>query len=85
MRKRRFAEAQIIDMNKEQEAGMQTAEVCRRHGLSTATFYNRKSKYGDMEVSEAAGLKALEDENAKLKRLVADAMRDNIVLKDLLG
>ncbi len=64
---------------------MATAEVCRRHGLSPATFYEFKSKYGGMEVSEAARLKALEDENAKLKRLLADTMLDNVVLKDLLG
>ena len=72
-------------MLKEQEAGMPNAEVCRRHGLSTATFYKRKAKYGGMEVSEAATLEALEDENAKLKRLLADTMLDNVVLKDLLG
>ena len=65
--------------------GCTPAEVCRRHGLSTATFYKLKSKYGGMEVSEAARLKALEDENAKLKRLLADTMLDNVVLKDLLG
>lgn len=85
MRKSRFTEAQIIGMIKEQEAGMATAEVCRRHGLSTATFYKLKSKYGGMDVSDAQRLKALEDENGKLKRLLADAMLDNIVLKDLLG
>ena len=62
---------------------MPTAEVCRRHGLSPATFYKFKSKYGGMDVSEAARLKALE--NAKLKRLLADTMLDNVVLKDLLG
>jgi len=85
MRKSRFTEAQIIGTIKEQEAGMPTAEVRRRHGLSPATFYKFKSKYGGMEVSEAARLKALEDENAKLKRLLADTMLDNVVLKDLLG
>lgn len=85
MRKSRFTEAQIIGMIKEQEAGMATAEVCRRHGLSPATFYKLKAKYGGMEVSEAARLKAFEDENAKLKRLLADTMLDNVVLKDLLG
>ncbi|MCB1356445.1 MAG: IS3 family transposase [Maritimibacter sp.] len=85
MRKSRFTEAQIIGMIKEQEAGMPTAEVCRKHGLSQGTFYKFKSKYGGMEVSDAAKLKALEDENAKLKRLLADAMLDNVVLKDLLG
>ena len=85
MRKSRFTEAQIIGMIKEQEAGTATAEVCRRHGLSPATFYKLKAKYGGMEVSEAGRLKALEDENAKLKRLLADTMLDNVVLKDLLG
>ncbi|CTQ51300.1 Transposase [Jannaschia donghaensis] len=72
-------------MIKEQEAGMPTAEVCRRHGLIPATFYKLKFKYGSMEVSQAARLKALEDENAKLKRLLADTMLNNVVLKDLLG
>jgi putative transposase len=85
MRKSRFSEAQIIGMIKEQEAGMATAEVCRRHGLSPATFYKLKAKYGGMDVSDAQRLRALEDENGKLKRLLADAMLDNIVLKDLLG
>ncbi|WP_244270937.1 IS3 family transposase [Thioclava nitratireducens] len=85
MRKSRFTEAQIIGMIKEQEAGMPTADVCRRHGLSPATFYKFKAKYGGMELSEAARLKALEDENAKLKRLLADTMLDNVVLKDLPG
>ncbi|MBU2998916.1 IS3 family transposase [Roseovarius nubinhibens] len=85
MRKSRFTEAQIIGMIKEQEAGMPTAEVCRRHGLSPSTFYKLKAKYGGMEVSEAARLKALEDENTKLKRLLADTMLDNVVLKDLFG
>lgn len=85
MRKSRFTEAQIIWMIKEQEAGMATAEVCRRHGLSPATFYKLKAKYGGMDVSDAQRLRALEDENGKLKRLLADAMLDNVVLKDLLG
>lgn len=85
MRKSRFTEAQIIGMIKEQEAGMATAEVCRRHGLSPATFYKLKAKYGGMDVSDAQRLRALEDENGKLKRLLADAMFDNVVLKDLLG
>ncbi len=74
MRKSRFTEARIIWMIKEQEVGMPTAEVCRRHGLSCATFYKLKSKYGGLEVPEAARLKALEDENAKFKRLLADTM-----------
>jgi putative transposase len=85
MRTSRFTEAQIIGMIKEQEAGLPTAELCRRHGLSPATFYKLKAKYGGMDVSDAKRLKQLEDENAKLKRLVADVMLDNVVLKDLLG
>ena len=85
MRKSRFTEAQIIGMIKEQEAGMATAEVCRQHGLSPASFYKMKAKYGGMELSDARRLKQLEDENAKLKRLLADTMLDNVVLMDLLG
>ncbi len=81
----RFTEAQIIGMIKEQGAGMATKEVCRRYWISPATFYKYKSKYGGMSVSDAGKLKMLEDENAKLKRLLADAMIDNSVLKDLLG
>ena len=72
-------------MIKEQEAGMAPAEVCRRHGLSPATFYKLQARYGGMELSDAKRLKQLEDENTKLKRLLADAMLDNVVLKDLLG
>jgi putative transposase len=85
MRKSRFTEAQIIGVIKEQEAGLPTAELCRKHGLSPATFYKLKAKYGGMDLSDAKRLKQLEDENAKLKRLVADVMLDNVVLKDLLG
>lgn len=85
MRKSRFTEEQIIGMIKEQEAGMPTAEVCRKHGLSTASFYKFKSKYSGMEVSGARKLKGLEAENAKLKRLLAETMLDNVALKDLLG
>ena len=85
MRKSRFSEAQIIGMIKEQEAGMPTADVCRKHGLSQGTFYKFKPQYGGMEVSDAAKLRAITDENAKLKRLLAEAMLDNVVLKDLLG
>jgi putative transposase len=70
---------------REQEAGSKTAEVCRRHGISPATFYAWKAKYGGLDVSEARRLKALEDENAKLKKLLADAMLDNVALKDLLA
>ena len=85
MRKSRFTEAQIIGMIKEQEAGLPTAELCRKHGLSPATFYKLKAKYGGMDLSDTKRLKQLEDEYAKLKRLVADVMLDNVVLKDLLG
>ena len=85
MRKSRFTEAQIIGMIKEQEAGPPTAELCRKHGLSPATFYKLKAKYGGMDLSDTKRLKQLEEENAKLKRLVADVMLDNVVLKDLLG
>lgn len=85
MRKSRFTEGQIIGMIKEQEAGMPTAEVCRKHGLSQGTFYKYKSKYGGMEVSDVVKLRAIEDENARLKRLLADTMLDNAVLKGLLG
>jgi putative transposase len=69
---------------REQEAGVSTADICRKHGISSATFYAWKAKFGGMDVSEAKRLKALEDENAKLKRLLADAMLDNVALKDLL-
>jgi putative transposase len=85
MRKSRFTDAQIIGMIKEQEAGLPTADLCRKHGLSPATFYKLKAKYGGMDLSDTKRLKQLEDENAKLKRLVADVMLDNVVLKDLLG
>ena len=71
MRKSRFTEAQIIGMIKEQEAGMATAEVCRKHGLSPASFYKLKAKYGGMELSDAKRLKQLEDENAKLSKRCA--------------
>ena len=83
MKRSRFTEEQIIGILKEQEAGTKTADVCRRHGISDATFYNWKAKYGGMEVSEAKRLKALDDENARLKKLLAEAMLDNAVLKDL--
>ena len=85
MRKSRFSEEQIIGMLKEQEAGLSTAEVCRKHGLSPATFYKLKAKYGGLEVSDARRLRQLEDENGKLKRLLAESVLDNAILKDLLG
>ena len=83
MRSSRFADEQIIGMIKEQEAGMPTAEVCRKHGVSTASFYKYKAKFGGMEVSDARKLKALEDENMKLKKLLAEQMLDNAMLKDV--
>jgi putative transposase len=85
MKRSRFTEEQIIGILGEQEAGAATADVCRRHGVSSATFYKWKAKYGGLEVSEAKRLKALEDENGRLKRMLADAMFDNAALKDLLG
>lgn len=85
MRRARFTEEQIIAILREQEAGVQVAELCRRHGVSSPTFYKWKAKYGGTDVSEARRLKALEDENGRLKRMLADAMLDNSALKDLLG
>ncbi len=85
MKRRRFTEGQIIGILKEHEAGVSVADVCRKHGVSDATVYKWKAKYGGMDVSEAKRLKGLEDENARLKRLLADAMLDNAALKDLLG
>jgi putative transposase len=83
MKRSRFTEEQIIGILKEQEAGHKTADVCRKYGISEATFYKYKAKYGGMEVSDARKLKALEDENAKLKKLLAEAMLDNAILKDV--
>ena len=83
MKKSRFSEEQIIGILKEQESGMKTADVCRRHGVSEATFYKWKSKYGGMHVSEAKRLKALETENGQLKKLLAETMLDNAILRDV--
>jgi putative transposase len=83
MKRSRFTEQQIIAILKEQEAGMKTADVCRKHGISEATFYKYKAKFGGMDVSDARKLRALEDENAKLKKLLAEQMLDNAILKDV--
>jgi putative transposase len=83
MRRSRFSEEQIIGILREQEAGAATADICRKHGISSATFYKWKAKYGGLDVSEARRLKALEAENARLKKLLAEAMLDNAMLKDL--
>jgi putative transposase len=85
MKRKRFTEEQIIMILREQEAGAKTADLARKHGVSEATLYNWKAKFGGMDVSDAKRLKALEDENGKLKRLLADAMLDNTALKDLLS
>ncbi len=85
MKRSRFSEEQIIAILKEQESGVSVADLCRKHGVSDASIYKWKAKFGGMDVSEARRLRTLEDENAKLKRMLADAMLDNVALKDLLG
>jgi putative transposase len=84
MRKSRFSDEQIIVILREQEAGRPTAEVCRKHEISDATFYKWKSKYGGLQVSEAKRLKALEDENRRLKKRLAEEVMDNATLKEML-
>ena len=83
MKRKRFSEEQIIGILREHEAGMAVAELCRKHGVSDASIYKWKARYGGLDVSEAKRLKALEDENAKLKKLLAEAMLDNAMLKDI--
>ena len=85
MKRSRFSEEQIIGILTEHEAGVSVADLCRKHGVSDASIYKWKARFGGMDVSEAKRLRALEDENGKLKRMLADAMLDNVALKDLLG
>lgn len=85
MKRSRFSDEQIIGILKEHQAGMSAADLCRKHGVSDATFYKWRSKYGGMEVSEAKRLKALEEENAKLKKLLAESMMDVSTLREMLG
>jgi putative transposase len=83
MKPSRFTEEQIIGILREQETAAKTVDVCRKHGISSATFYKWKAKYGGLDVSDAKRLKSLEDENAKLKKLLAEAMLDKAMLKDI--
>ena len=85
MKKSRYSEEQIIAVLKEHQAGMPVAELCRRHGISDATFYNWRSRYGGMEISDARRLKGLEEENRKLKKLLAESMLDVATLREALG
>jgi putative transposase len=85
MKKSRFSEEQIIAVLKESQAGIPTSELCRKHGISDATFYNWRNRYGGMEVSDARRLKSLEDENRKLKKLLAESMLDVATLREALG
>jgi putative transposase len=83
MKRKRFSEEQIVGILKEHEAGIAVSELCRKHGVSDASIYKWKAKYGGLEISEAKRLKQLEDENSKLKKLLAEAMLDNAMLKDI--
>ena len=85
MKKSRFSEEQIIAVLKEHQAGIAVADICRKHGISDATFYNWRSRYGGMEVSDARRLKALDEENRKLKKLLAEQVMDNATLKEMLA
>lgn len=85
MKRSRFTEEQIIGILKEHQVSLSAADLCRKHGISDATFYNWRSKYGGMEVSDAKKLKALEAENAKLKKLLAESVMDVSTLKEMLG
>lgn len=85
MKRSRFTEEQIIGVLREQETGAMTADICRKHGISPATFYQWKAKFGGLEVSEARRLRTLEAENVRLKKLLAEAMLDNAMLKDVAG
>jgi putative transposase len=85
MKRSRFSEEQIIGVLKEHQAGMSAVDLCRKHGISDATFYKWRSKYGGMEVSDARKLRALEAENAKLKKLLAESVMDVSTLKEMLG
>lgn len=85
MKAKRFSEEQIIGILKQAEAGMKIVDLCRMHGISDVTFYNWRKKYGGMDVSDAKRLRQLEDENRKLKQMLADALLDNKVLKDVVS
>jgi len=85
MKRQRFTEEQIIGILREQDAGAKVADLARKHGISEATLYNWKAKYGDLDVSETKRLKALEDENVKLKKILADQMLETAALRELLS